>query len=126
MAEWTYARRARQGNGELLRDGAVMGIGYSGHGEGLNNPAADAETGVGPVPAGRYAIGPFFDHPHLGPCVARLVPLAGTDTHGRSGFFIHGDNAAANHTASDGCIILARPLREMIRASGTHLVLTVT
>jgi hypothetical protein len=125
MTLWTYVRRGAGGRGCLLCDGTVRGEGYSGHGEGLNEPSAESETGVGPIPAGRYAIGAFFDHPRLGPCVARLLPLPGTVTFGRSGFFIHGDNAAMDHGASDGCIVLARPLRESIRDSGSHLVLTV-
>ena len=33
---------------------------------------------------------------------------------GRSGFFIHGDNANMNHTASNGCIILGPAERQAI------------
>jgi hypothetical protein len=36
------------------------------------------------------------------------------DTFGRSDFFIHGDNAQLNHSASDGCIILVREIRQQI------------
>jgi hypothetical protein len=39
---------------------------------------------------------------------------------GRSDFYIHGDNPALNYTASEGCIILARPIREQIAASGDN------
>ena len=38
---------------------------------------------------------------------------------------IHGDNPAANHTASDGCIILARPFRQMISASPDRALVVV-
>ncbi len=33
---------------------------------------------------------------------------------GRFAFRIHGDNAQMNHTASDGCIIAALPIRQEI------------
>jgi hypothetical protein len=46
-----------------------------------------------------------------------LVPDPRNVMHGRGSFLIHGDNAAMNHTASDGCIIMARPIRETIDAS---------
>jgi hypothetical protein len=37
---------------------------------------------------------------------------------GRDGFLIHGDNSAMNHTASEGCIILTRDIRQRISDSG--------
>jgi hypothetical protein len=49
--------------------------------------------------------------------VAVLSPV-GHDAHGRSSFLIHGDNSLGNHTASHGCIILSRMVREKMRASG--------
>ena len=47
----------------------------------------------------------------------RLTPQSGTNTYGRDGFLIHGDNTAMNHTASHGCIILPRIVRAGIDAS---------
>jgi hypothetical protein len=42
---------------------------------------------------------------------------------GRSGFRIHGDNASANHTASDGCIIAGHAAdRTAIWNSGDHVL----
>ena len=55
----------------------------------------------------------------------RLSPKPGTDTLDRSGFMIHGDNAAANHTASEGCIILSRTTRNMIAASDDDTLVVV-
>ena len=121
---WTY----QQSTGTLTApDGSTLGAGYSGHGSGLNSPTAQTQADIGPIPQGWWTIGAFFDDPgDKGPIVAHLTPDAGTDTFGRSGFMIHGDNAAANHSASEGCIILARPLREAIRDSGDARLTVIT
>lgn len=119
---WTY----HSDTGILERNGAAVGRGYSGHApngrgvapDGINNPQLESDPDVGPIPRGGYAIGPFFNDPEKGPIVARLAPLPATWTFGRSGFMIHGDNPAMDETASLGCIILARPIREMIAESG--------
>jgi hypothetical protein len=119
---WTY----QQSTGKLTApDGTLAGQGYSGNGADLNNPAAEGVIGHGPIPQGEWLIGKFGVHPVLGPISAPLMPCAGNDMDGRQGgFFIHGDNNLANHTASDGCIILPRNLRELIAASN-DTVLTV-
>lgn len=113
---WRYATAS----GELSRDGVPMGAGYSGHGDGLNNPAEEKDKGIGPIPAGNWQIGTAFHHPHLGPCVMHLS--AEGDVFGRTGFFIHGDNREANHTASHGCIILGPHLRHLISESGDRML----
>jgi hypothetical protein len=97
----------------------VEGIGYSGHGAGVNNPAMQADRDVGPIPRGFYEIGQAFDHPTRGPLVMRLMPRPGTDTFGRSGFLIHGDlkSAPGKHLASLGCIVLDHDLRARIAAA---------
>jgi Protein of unknown function (DUF2778) len=103
----------------------VVGQGYSGHGEGLNNLALCNDLGVGPLPTGTYSIGPPADNPHVGLFAMRLTPDPSNEMFGRSGFFIHGDNPQLNHTASDGCIILANPIRRDIANSGdTTLIVT--
>lgn len=105
-----------QKTGTLSHGGEPIGKGYAGHGEGLNNPKLEMVHNLGPIPKGVWDIGLFFDDKHLGPCVAALRPTA-QDVFGRGGFFIHGDNKRMNHTASDGCIILSKELRELIRDS---------
>ena len=111
---WRY----EQSTGQLSLDGAVIGVGYSGHGAGLDNPALEGDRGVGPIPCGTWTVGDPKDPPdHLGPFAMPLTPDEATDTLGRSGFFIHGDNPAMDHTASDGCIILGRVIRTQIAAS---------
>lgn len=117
---WTYS----QAKGILAHNADFCGIGYSGHGAGLNDATMETIHGVGPIPRGEWKIGPAYDDTHLGPCVMHLDPV-GHDAHGRSLFRIHGDNAALNHSASDGCIILGPVLRHKIRDSGdTHLTVT--
>jgi hypothetical protein len=108
---WIYS----QSSGQLMRDGEPIATGYSGCGPGRNNPVEQAVRNVGPIPQGRYVIGPKFDAPVQGPCTMRLAP-EGHDALGRDGFLIHGDNAA--HDASTGCVILPFECRQEIAASG--------
>jgi hypothetical protein len=95
----------------------LVGTGYAGHGEGLNNPADEFAKNVGPLPVGKYTIAYALTDAVTGPVSMHLVPDPRNVMHGRGSFLIHGDNAAMNHTASDGCIIMARPIRETIDAS---------
>lgn len=125
---WTY----QQSTGQLTNpDGVLVGVGYSGGDEGkeldaVNNQSYENVPMVGPIPRGQWTIGPFFDQiPGKGPIVTHLTPDASTETFGRSGLMIHGDNAAANRSASEGCIILAHPLRQMIAESGDTQLLVV-
>ncbi len=71
---------------------------------------------LGPVPQGTYTIGSPHDTSTHGPHVMRLTPFPGTQTYGRDGFLIHGDNVL--HDASQGCIILDRAVRNRISSSG--------
>lgn len=101
---WTY----QQSTGKLWHDGKLIGVGYSGFGEGKNNPAMQAIHDVGPIPRGLWTIGRLENlekpGPH-GPCTMRLEPLPGTQTHGRTAFLIHGDSITQTGAASHGCII---------------------
>lgn len=112
---WKYS----QASGTLTNpSGSRVGFGYSGHGDGVNNPSDEQQRNVGPIPQGEWEIGHFFDDPGgKGPVVAHLTPLPGTETFGRSGFMIHGDNEQMNHTASEGCLVLPRLLREQLASS---------
>lgn len=108
---WTY----RQSDGELLHNGEFIGTGYSGRGDGRNNPDMEAAADEGPTPRGRYCIDGARFSQRLGPIVMNLDPIA-HDACGRSLFRIHGDNA--NHDASHGCIILGPLIRRAIADSG--------
>ena len=115
---WQY----RQSDGALSRGGEVIAHGYSGHGAGVNNHAMEGVAKVGPIPCGRYTIGKPFDHPTVGKFAMRLTPNAGTNTHGRSGFLMHGDNSAGNHTASEGCIVAMHPTRMKVAQSDSDQI----
>lgn len=117
---WQY----RISTGTLTHNGKFEGTGYSGAGypsEGFrNNPDATSIRAKGPIPQGKYIIGELQDGGHLGPNVMHLEPMLGTNTHGRSGFYIHGDNS--RHDASHGCIILGPAIRKLIGISGDNVL----
>src|SRR4051812_45835473 len=113
---WIY----EQDSGDLYYDDEFVGTGYSGAGktrsEGRNNSHLQNIKKVGPIPQGKWTIGKPRKSPKVGPVAMDLKPASGTNTFGRSAFMIHGDNKASN--ASEGCVILARSLREMVAQSG--------
>lgn len=108
---WIYA----QATGELRHDGDLIGTGYSGHGEGRNNPVMQSVPNIGPIPVGAYTIGISYLDPHLGPCVMKLEPNAGNNEFGRDLFRMHGNNI--HNDASDGCIIMGPAIRATVSAS---------
>jgi hypothetical protein len=63
-------------------------------------------------------IGAPTDHPPR-PSLP-LDPSPGNDMHGRSGFYIHGDNNRGDNSASTGCIILGKAIRKRIGNSGDN------
>jgi hypothetical protein len=112
---WTYI----QETGELQQDGKPVATGYSGAGRGKNNPDLQDVHNVGPIPQGDWTIsGPPISTAEHGPYVLRLSPATETETFGRSGFLMHGDSKAAPGTASQGCVILPRSVREEVWQSG--------
>jgi len=114
---WNY----NQSNGYLSHRGMLVGQGYSGHGNGVNNPAMQNVPNVGPIPQGEWTIGAVIEqHPTLGEIVLPLLPAEGTETFGRSGFFMHGDeiDAPGEDLASHGCIVMPRNVREAVAYSG--------
>ena len=106
---WTY----EQATGKLIDpDGRVVGFGYSGKGAGKNNVLKQNVEYVGPIPVGLYTIGAPHDTVTHGPFVLPLTPAPENEMHGRTAFLIHGDSVVAPGTASTGCIIQARTVRE--------------
>lgn len=111
---WTY----KQATGSLSHNGNYVATGYSGAGDGKNNPAMQDVRNVGPIPVGEYVIDDPCDTRTHGPYVLGLTPAAGNNMCGRSGFLIHGDSVVHPGTASQGCIIVPRLVREDIWKSG--------
>lgn len=108
-----------QPTGKLRNNaGQIVDTGYSGKGEGKNNPAMQDVADVGPIPEGHYLISAPIDTPKHGPYVLRLTPANDNVMFGRAGFLIHGDNIEHPGSASEGCIILLRSTRERIWRSG--------
>ena len=102
-----------QKTGIMKREGSYIWTGYSGHGVGTNNVEFENVHDVGPIPRGAYVFGKPEDHPKLGPYAVPIIPKPGTNTFGRSGFYLHGDDA--EHDASLGCIVKSpRPAREIV------------
>lgn len=116
-----------QRTGHLYTDsGKILGNGYSGRGPGLNNPHMQNVRAVGPAPCGSYTIDPARTPvDHLGPLAMPLEPDPKNQMFGRSEFFIHGDNASGNHSASDGCIILPHATRQQIDNSSDDVLVVV-
>lgn len=119
---WYYS----QSSGELSRDGiSVTAQGYSGYGNGKNNPVMQDHADVGPVPRGTYVIGKAQTSGRHGPLALPLIPDPANEMHGRSAFLIHGDSLAHLGGASRGCIILPRGARQRIVASHDSILQVV-
>jgi hypothetical protein len=125
---WTYVQKS----GELLHDGEHEGTGYSGYNDphsgqdGKNNPDLQNIHDVGPIPVGRYVIGTPHDTLTHGPFVLPLTPDADNEMFDRSCFLIHGDSVVEPGTASRGCIIMSRAIRNEVAASGDHLLTVIS
>lgn len=91
--------------------------GYSGRGVCLNDPDAEDIVGQGPIPKGVYRLRLMAHRRFKAPaffCDPDEATREVLREYGRSGFWIHGDNAAGNRTASHGCIILAASARQSV------------
>lgn len=105
--------------------GEYMATGYSGLGDAKNDPDREQDVAHGPIPRGDYAIGDPYESQRVGPFAIPLEPMPGTNVFGRSAFRIHGDSIAHPGSASHGCVILPRAIREAIHNQGAT-VLRVT
>jgi len=100
--------------------GKLLATGYSGLGLAKNEPSYEMVPDTGPIPQGVYHIEAPINSPTHGPFAMPLEADDGNEMFGRSGFMIHGDSLEHPGAASEGCIILGRPFREAIWASGDH------
>lgn len=116
-----------QKTGELKNNaGKIIGVGYSGHGEGVNNPALQSVHDIGPLPCGDYTIelvkdsdGNPIDWNGKKAPVFRLVPKQGTNVFGRTNFEMHGDDVKhpGMKLGSLGCMIQGRDTRVQVMIS---------
>lgn len=101
----------------VFRDGEQrpLAVGYSGARGHINHIPSVSIRSKGPVPPGTWylARAPWS---RRGPQVISLTPDVATQTYGRTAFLIHGDNKRQNQTASAGCIIMPRHVRDVIAA----------
>ena len=106
-----------QKTGQLYKGSEFLGTGYSGYGEGKNNGEFEKVHDVGPIPRGTWVImkPSYFDN-KLGQVVMKLIPV-GFSAYDRTSFRIHGDSIKSPGTASHGCIVISRPIREKIASS---------
>jgi Protein of unknown function (DUF2778) len=116
---WKY----QQSTGWLLgTDGSVF-KGYSGaEPEGFNNPAMQEVHNIGPIPQGMYTIEAPMDTEAHGPYALPLIPVEGNQMFGRSSFLMHGDSIESPGTASEGCVIMARAIRQIVWNSTDHVL----
>lgn len=114
-----------QSTGNLWdHSGEKLSRGYSGIGEGKNNPKAESWRNVGPIPRGLWKIGDKYHSDYLGPHAIILEP-DGHNAHGRTAFRIHGDSKRRPGEASNGCIVLRRSIRELISSSEDRQLLVI-
>jgi hypothetical protein len=116
---WTY----EQPTGRLLTPNAnLLAIGYSGLGNGKNNPDLQNHPNLGPLPRGRWHMGAAINHPECGPITIPLTPDPTNQTFARNGFMIHGDLTDHCQDASHGCLILARYARQRLDESPDRII----
>lgn len=108
----------KQSTGQLFdSSGNLLGTGWAGQGDGKNNPDMQDVKNIGPLPQGRYTIGPAYHHPRLGPVTMDLTPSPSNQMFDRADFRIHGASATDPEHSSEGCMIQIRIVRESV-ASG--------
>lgn len=119
---WIYVQRT----GELRHGDLHIATGYSGHNKAKNDTSQQSVVNMGPIPQGAYLIGSLSEDASHGPLAFHLVPQTGTNTFGRGGFLMHGDSKESPGSASHGCIIMPRDVREKVFSSPDRLLLVVS
>ncbi len=109
----------------------IEGVGYSGYPPHVNDSAAEGLVNQGPIPCGNYTFLSPRDTPLHGAFVLPLLPDAATRARitamGRDAdsFLCHGDSVDEPGSASRGCLILPRDIREAIWNSTDHALSVV-
>lgn len=128
---WSYNSRTGVLTGEKL--GARAASGYSGYGRGYNNPEAESEENVGPIPRGLYRVTAVYKSHEdrlaagykkdLGSFVVHLAAHGSSDTFGRDLFRVHHDNDKGDRSGSRGCIVMPQWAREKFEV-GDYICVT--
>lgn len=116
--------------GILQANGAIIGKGYSGHGEGINNPDMEMDADIGPLPRGDWELkliaddnGNPIDYKGKKAPVFHVIPCSGTETFGRSGFLMHGHMSGEivgnpeTEKSSLGCLVQEHATRVQVMIS---------
>jgi hypothetical protein len=112
-----------QSQGTLVaEDGKLLGTGFAGIGEGINNPQMQAVKNVGPLPVGFYRMAPPCASVLLGAYAIRLDPNPANKMYGRAGFYMHGECIQHPLSSSHGCIVMPLSTREAAFASGDRVI----
>ncbi len=107
--------------GRMYSDkGDLNGVGYSGSPQYKNDSSATHIKDQGPIPVGLYKMKEPVDTEKHGAYVLWLEPDRENEMLGREDFGIHGDKKGFPGTASEGCIIQSRGVREAMWKSGDH------
>ena len=113
----------QQSSGKLWdHTGELLTTGYSGAPSAVNDGSKQAIKSLGPIPRGTWVIGDPYDSKRIGPMAIPLYPMH--DAFGRTYFRIHGDNSSMNQSASKGCIIVGRDVRELLVSYGRLVVIS--
>ena len=103
----------------------LLGTGYSGidtnrfnHNpnliQGRNNPDAQGEQFIGPLPRGLYYVGDAYYSEKYKDNTMNLTPSPANDMLGRNSFLIHSNNSKHPTEASEGCIVAGPDIRQEI------------
>jgi hypothetical protein len=105
----------KQSTGQFLTEsGDFVTSGYSGFGEGRNNPSMQCVPNVGPLPVGLYDVSEPHPTTAHGPFVMTLTPHDFSKMCNRGGFLIHGDSSEHPGQASHGCIVSSFDARRKV------------
>lgn len=124
--DWVYSQssgRLYLADSEDVR--TLVATGYSGAIGHQNRAESEHLVAKGPIPRGVWRIGVGHSHRRLGRVAIPLEAADPSKIHGRSGFYIHGDNSRSDGSASSGCIILDYNTRCWIAAGRTAGIRTL-
>jgi len=107
---------------------SVVGQGYAGYGDGLNNPDMQNVENTGPLPEGVYMIGKQQDNKTGNGTLLRgsmrLTPTMLSRMFKRNGFLMHRGNMTKKNS-SKGCIVQTEAALNAVGASNDKTLVVV-